>query len=142
VLARRYLIDELGRDAAEIAAIPKDDVMGALSSATGETGRAAIDLLWQTYNPGEIWWWFAIVGLVSMFGLIVFDQITRRASENEPTQLVALTMAVAGVTYGMGWTLGFGGSPIVNGIGWALAFGAPMLGWMGLRRYAPHLVPA
>jgi MFS family permease len=142
VLARRYLVEELGRDPAEIAAIAKDDVMVALGSATGETGRAVVDLLWRTYQPGEVWWWFAIVGVISMVGLVVFDQITRRAAPNEATQLVLLTMAVSALTYGVGWSIAFDRPLVLTCLGWGLVFGLPMLGWMALRRWFPGAVPA
>jgi hypothetical protein len=141
VLARRYLVDELGRDATEIANMPKDDVMGALGSALGQTTSATTDLLWRTYEPGQVWIWFAIVGLISMIGLIVFDQITRRAPKNETALLMALTMGIAAVTYGVGWSIGFGGSALLYGLLWALAFGAPMMLYVGLQRYVPSAVP-
>ena len=141
VLARRYLVDELGRDATEIANLPKDDVMGALGSALGQNASATTDLLWRTYEPGQVWIWFAVVGIVSMIGLGIFDQITRRAPANETALLVALTMGIAALTYGVGWSIGFGGSAILYGALWALAFGAPMLLWLGLRRYYPSTIP-
>ncbi len=141
VLARRYLVDELGRDATEIANLPKDDVMGALGSALGQTTSATTELLWKTYEPGQVWTWFAIVGIVSMIGLIAFDQITRRAPRNEEALLIVLTMAISALTYGVGWSIGFGGSALLYGALWALMFAVPMLLWIGLRRYWPSAMP-
>jgi dipeptide/tripeptide permease len=142
VLARRYLVEHLGRDLTEITNLPKDDVMGALGSAIGATGRAGTDLLWTTYAPGWVWLWFAVVGLISMVGLIVFDQITRRAPRQEAAMLIVLTMVVSAATYGVGWWFAYGGSPVLQALRWAVTFGAPMALWLGLRKYAPKLVPA
>jgi MFS family permease len=141
VLARRYLVDKLGHDPTEVANLPKDDVLGALGSALGQTTSATTDLLWQTYDPGQVWIWFAVVGLISMIGLVLFDQITRRAPRNEEALLIALTMGISALTYGVGWSIGFGGSALLYGVLWALAFGSPMVLYLVLRRWAPMALP-
>ena len=109
VLARRYLVEELGQDAAAITDLAKEAVLPRLAQALGD--QDVTHVLWTTYQPGSIWEWFAFVGVVSMIGLAVFDLVTRSdAGDREPYLLTALTAAVSFVTYGWGWALIFAGA--------------------------------
>ena len=127
VLARRYLVDELGQSASAIESMPKDDVMPALAQALGGTEDAARILLWDTYAPQEIWFTFAWIGVVSMVGLIAFDLITRRAPpHSESWLLIGLTGLIASVSYGIWWSMAFMGA---------------MAAWLAVRAYAPQWLP-
>lgn len=77
-LARHHLVDVLGRDAAAVKEIPKDDVLGELAAALGTSERGAIELLWATYDPGQMWMLFALIGLSSLIGLAIYDSALRR----------------------------------------------------------------
>lgn len=77
-LARKHLVEVLGQSAEAVKAIPKDDVFPELMRATGLSRQAALDLLWNTYNPGQMWTIFAMIGLGSLVGLAIYDQIIRR----------------------------------------------------------------
>ncbi len=126
VLARRYLVDELGGNPAVVAEMPKDAVIPRVAELANTTADGVRELLWVTYAPQDIWTWFAIVGVVSMVGLIVFDRITRSGSRHEPAMLVVLTAVVAGITY----------SPM-----WAALFAGLMCVWLLLNHYAPDALP-
>lgn len=126
VLARRHLVEVLGRDAAGVEALPKDDVLPVLAAALRATPDATREVLWQTWHPERIWLWFAFVGIVSMVGMIAFDLITRRRSPYEPWLLLGLTVVVSAVTYDLRWAAGFG---------------AAMGLYLALRRYAPRALP-
>ena len=127
VLARRYLTEELGQAASTVDALPKDDVLPTLAQAIGDTSQAAQVLLWDTYSPQSIWFTFAVIGIISMFGLIAFDLTTRYANDRqEPWLLMALTGVISLLTYGP-W--------------WASAFVVGMALWLGLRAYAPGALP-
>jgi dipeptide/tripeptide permease len=103
-LARRHLIERMGASPDEVAAIPKTEVLGALAARLELSPDAAQALLHQTWQPQQIWWWFTAIGLVSMAGLVAFDQITRRAGPREAWALTAVTALVTGICYG--WPIG------------------------------------
>jgi dipeptide/tripeptide permease len=126
VLARRYLVDELGRAEAAVEAMPKDDVVPTLASALNSTPDGVRVLLMETYDPSFIWTHFALIGIVSMVGLILFDLVTRAKTAAEPWILTGLTAVVAFYTYG--WEpAGF--------------FVVLMVLYIVLERTAPHLLP-
>ncbi|NCG21261.1 MAG: MFS transporter [Rhodobacterales bacterium] len=108
VLAKRHLIDTLGQSAEAVDALPKTEVMPFLADELGMAQFDAQMLLWNTYHPNELWTYFAIVGLVSMAGLIAFDLITRMKLKYESAVLLILTMAVSGWSYGIGYAVMFG----------------------------------
>jgi dipeptide/tripeptide permease len=126
MLARRHLIDGLGMDPTTVDTLPKDDVLPALAQAVGLQDLDAQHLLWSTYHPERIWLWFALVGIVSMIGLVAFDRITRLNLRNEFLALGALMAVVSVVTYG--WR-------------WALVFASAMAVWVVLERVRPSALP-
>ena len=44
----------------------------------GQDANAISDLLWATYKPYQVWYWFSAVGLASLVGLVVFSQLSKR----------------------------------------------------------------
>ena len=36
------------------------------------------DLLWTTYKPYHVWYWFSAVGLFSLTGILIFSQVSKR----------------------------------------------------------------
>ncbi len=66
-------------------------------------------MLWELYEPFVIWGTFTKIGLVSMFGLIAFDQISQRKLAREAELLVGLTFVIAAMSYGFGWAAFFAG---------------------------------
>ena len=109
VLARRYLVEELGHDGAAVELLTKTEVMPALAKATGQTPDGVRMMLWDLYEPFFVWGHFAQIGVAAMIALLVFDQITRRDLEQEGVLLLALTVAVASWRYSPYWGLFFGG---------------------------------
>lgn len=105
VLARRYLTDKLGQDAQTITAMAKTEIMPHLASLTNQSVDQARELLYTTYDPTYVWTHFALIGVVSMVGLICFDLITRlKMSSLTETSLLLVVMALtAGYTYGVKW---------------------------------------
>ncbi len=108
-LARRHLVDVLGQDPETIGAMAKSDVMPHLAEATGQSVQAAQQMLYDTYDPTVVWTHFAIIGLVSMGGLIAFDQITRLRHKFEPLVLAVIVFGLSLFTYGLQWALVFTG---------------------------------
>ena len=132
VLGRRHLV-ELGEGADAVAALPKSDVLPELSGILGVSEPEVIGVLWTAYAPWSIWGHFAVIGVVSMAGLIAFDAITRRDVAWEPFALAALTGAVTGQCYG--WTYGLGFAAVIAawhlwGAAVSTRAGRPVAGWL------------
>ena len=119
-LGRQWLTEAGHLDAAAATALPKDDVLARVAAAANTDLNGARVLLWDTFDPGQIWYRFAIIGLISMVGLIAFDQITQRSpAKAEPYLLMGLTFVIALASYG----------PV-----WGVAFVGLMGGWLVLDR--------
>ena len=124
-LARRWMVEELNRDAAAVAEIPRGDVLQHLAEATEQTIPAVESLLYNHYEPNWIWAWFALIGLTSMLGLIAFDQIQRRKAPWEDGALIALAGTVAALSYGPTWAALFVGAMLLY-----LAIGKVAPSWL------------
>ncbi|MGC6492704.1 MAG: MFS transporter [Myxococcota bacterium] len=103
VLARRYLVNELNQPLEAVSSLPKTEVLPALQAAAGLDESGARELLWGFYGPQEIWQWFAIVGIVSMLGLMAFDWIVQRDDAREGWFLVVVTGLSTAICYGWFW---------------------------------------
>jgi len=125
VLARRHLIDAFGQPAEAVEALQKTEVLPRLAEVAELSVADAQALLYATYQPNDIWFHFASIGVVSMVGLIAYDQITRRNLAIEAWILVALTALLAGWTYGLLW---------------AAIFSGMMLMWMAIHKLNPNYV--
>lgn len=100
VLAREYLEKTVGLGADVVKAIPKSEVMPRLATELGKTPREVQDMLWAANSPTEVWFRFAQIGLTSMVGMILFDQLTRRKLAQEPLILIGLVGLITTVCYG------------------------------------------
>ncbi len=111
-LARRYLVDELNQGAATVEALKKTEVIPAVVKAMGKDAEAVRELLFAHYDPSFVWDKFALIGVASMVGLILFDRITRAklSLDVESGLILVLTAGLAGWTYGVVPGLCFGGA--------------------------------
>ena len=50
----------------------------ALVTELGQDATSVTNLLWTTYQPYQVWYWFSLVGLCSLVGLVVFSQVSKR----------------------------------------------------------------
>jgi len=82
VLARRYLVDEQGLDAATIEAIPKDDLLPFFEETIGVDAWETRDMLWDKYEPQSMWLIFTLIGVVSMIGIFLYNRVVSSASNN------------------------------------------------------------
>ncbi len=85
-LARKYLLEEKGFTADAVKAIEKDQVFPTLLETTGLSRQQGLDLLWNLYNPGQMWTIFALIGLGSLVGLAIYDQVVRRYDAANPVK--------------------------------------------------------
>ncbi|MFT4624345.1 MAG: dipeptide/tripeptide permease [Myxococcota bacterium] len=100
VLARRYLVEQLGQDAGMVQEMAKTEVLPTLAAQLDQTPDAVRTLLFTTYDPSFVWTHFALIGLVSMFGLLIFDFVTKQKLAIEPYILLLLTGFISLYTYG------------------------------------------
>lgn len=82
VLARRYLVEEAGMPAAEVASVDRGSVMELFERTLNVDAWGARELLWNTYEPQSMWLVFTLIGLASMVLIIGYDRVTRAAMKN------------------------------------------------------------
>jgi dipeptide/tripeptide permease len=82
VLAKRYLIDQLGMSAENVALLPKEAVMPKLAEMAGTDVFGARDLLWNTYDPYSMWAIFAAIGIGSLLMLMAYNKVVNAANKN------------------------------------------------------------
>lgn len=92
VLALRYLAENTDAhgpgawdgDVAHLEAfvgVGRKAAVARLVDVLGGDARAANRLLWDTYRPYQVWYGFALVGLASLVGLVIFARVSRRWKE-------------------------------------------------------------
>ncbi|MBX3216284.1 MAG: MFS transporter [Labilithrix sp.] len=88
-LSLRYLVEKTsfaeGRawngDVAALEAVAGVERKAAFATLVKELGQdpnVVNELLWNTYRPYQVWYPFALVGLCSLVGMIVFSQVSKR----------------------------------------------------------------
>jgi len=82
VLAKRYLVDQLGMAMDKVEALPKEEVMPKLAELAGTDLFGARDLLWNTYDPYSMWAIFAAIGLGALIMLTIYNKVVNAANEN------------------------------------------------------------
>lgn len=83
-LARRWLMDNRGLTPEAVASIDKPDVLPRLMSETNLTALEATQMLWDLYNPGQMWLIFAGIGIFSLCGLAIYDLVLRGLDRDLP----------------------------------------------------------
>ena len=82
VLARRYLVENEGLQAAVVDKIPKAELLPYFQDKLGVDAWQARELLWNTYEPYSMWTIFMLIGLGSMIGIIAYNYVTNRADKD------------------------------------------------------------
>ena len=82
VLARRYLVEQMNMAQGQVEAISKNDLMPFFERAVGVDAWQARELLWGTYEPYSMWLVFALIGLVSMLAVVVYNHVVKAADSN------------------------------------------------------------
>jgi dipeptide/tripeptide permease len=100
-LARRYWVEEVGQTEAFAHDLAKSEVLPQLASTLGVSVHDLTGILWTHGAPATVWWVFARIGLVSMLGMVAFDQLTRRNRPDEELWMMGLVGVVATVCYGL-----------------------------------------
>jgi hypothetical protein len=56
-----------------------DTLVRIVSKDTDAAAASRVtQLLWDTYQPYQVWYWFSLVGLCSLIGLVAFSQVSKR----------------------------------------------------------------
>jgi dipeptide/tripeptide permease len=127
-LAKRYLVEAKHMTTDAVAKLDKTDVIPKLGEFISKDREGVREFLFAEYDPSFVWAHFAMFGVMSMIGLILFDQITRRSLSwfTEAFCVLAVTFGVSGATYG--WHVG-------------VYFAVGMSLYMFYRKTANHLIP-
>ena len=89
VLAMKYLAEKTDHHApgvwdgdvdhlAEFVGVKRPAAFEMLTALRGEDANTVTDLLWTTYKPYHVWYWFSAVGFASLAGILVFSRISKR----------------------------------------------------------------
>ncbi len=89
VLALKYLAEKTEHHApgawdgdvehlAEFVGVKRPAAFETLASTLGQDANAVTDLLWTTYKPYHVWYWFSAVGFGSLAGILVFSHVSKR----------------------------------------------------------------
>ncbi|MEL7372369.1 MAG: MFS transporter [Myxococcota bacterium] len=130
VLARRMLVERFGRDAADIAQMPKTSVLPELQQALSLPARETIEVLWNTYSPNAVWTVFALIGLSSMIGLFVYGWLVKKIGDRSEGIYVAFAVGYTWLIYDQL------GVPM-----YSVLFGTLVGMYVLLRKYVPGIVP-
>ncbi len=92
VLAQRYLAEKTDflqrrglpawdgdvSSLSDTLGVAREGAYAVLKSHLGQDGPAVTRLLWDTYHPYTIWFYFAAVGVVSIAALLIFNHRAKR----------------------------------------------------------------
>ncbi len=81
VLARRYLVSELGMDADLVmdqARLAAGDVLRLLASTLGTDIAGATHILWERYDPWIVWSYLGVIGAAATLGMLAFYALVER----------------------------------------------------------------
>ncbi len=83
VLARRYLVEQKGMAQATVDAVSKNDLLSFFETTVGVDAWQTRKILWETYQPYSIWLVFTLIGVASMFAIVIYNGVVRAADGDE-----------------------------------------------------------
>jgi proton-dependent oligopeptide transporter, POT family len=63
---------------AEFVGVKRTAAFETLTTLQGGDASAVNDLLWTTYKPYQVWYWFSAVGFASLAGIMIFSHVSKR----------------------------------------------------------------
>ncbi len=81
-LAKRYLVEKGGVEAATIAALPKSEILPFFERHFSVDAWGARELLWNNYDPSGMWLIFTLIGLGSGVAILAYDKLCTAADRN------------------------------------------------------------
>lgn len=88
-LALKYLAEKTDHHAAgawdgnvdhlaEFVGVKRTAAFDTLTTVLGQDPNAVNALLWSTYKPYQVWYWFSAVGFASLTGILIFSHVSKR----------------------------------------------------------------
>ncbi|MBK8256034.1 MAG: MFS transporter [Polyangiaceae bacterium] len=62
----------------EYVGVERAKALETLVTVLGKDAKETTSLLWETYQPYQVWYWFAVAGAVSLVGLLAFARASRK----------------------------------------------------------------
>jgi hypothetical protein len=63
---------------AEFVGVKRTAAFETLTNVLGQDANAANAVLWSTYKPYQVWYWFSAVGFASLAGILIFSRVSKR----------------------------------------------------------------
>jgi hypothetical protein len=63
---------------AEFVGVKRTAAFETLTNVLGQDANAVNAVLWSTYKPYQVWYWFSAVGFASLAGILVFSHVSKR----------------------------------------------------------------
>lgn len=84
-LGLRYLKEHLQMSSESLEGLKRTEVLPLLAEKLSLTPMEVQQKLWDTYEPYTMWTVFAMVGVFSMVGLLIYDRVLKRLDAQKPT---------------------------------------------------------
>jgi len=81
-LAKRYLVDNHGANMEVLDNMEKTAILPHFEETVGINAWQTRDLLWETYEPYQMWLIFALIGVASMIGIVIYNHTVSAAMKN------------------------------------------------------------
>ncbi|MBC8288999.1 MAG: MFS transporter [Planctomycetes bacterium] len=81
-LARRYLVEEKLATADKVSAISKNDLLPFFEKTVGVDAWKTREILWDKYEPYQMWKIFMLIGVGSMIAIIIYNKVVSAAEAN------------------------------------------------------------
>lgn len=133
VLAKRMLGERFGRSAETLESMQKTAVMPELQQALATDGVGATAVLWETYNPSAMWTIFALIGVSSMVGLLIYGKLVKVLSDKHDWVFAALVIVYTWLVHDE--------HSFVKFPRYAFGFACGMLLYVVIRKYKPAWLP-
>ena len=76
-LAKKHLETVYNMDKETLEAMPRTELMPTLADKMGGSVMDAQRMLYETYNPEQIWVTIGLIGLSSIIGMVCYDRVIR-----------------------------------------------------------------
>ena len=77
-LALKYLTEKLNWSAQSASELPKDQILITLSKALHLNSFELSQFLWLAYSPQKIWYWFIMIGFLTVIGLLFHQKYFKK----------------------------------------------------------------
>jgi dipeptide/tripeptide permease len=82
LLARKYLVEKGQAAKDTVDALSRSEVLPFFEKTLSVDAWEARKLLWDTYEPYQMWLVFTLIGLGSLVALVIYDRVTTAAASN------------------------------------------------------------